>query len=149
MEEELDAQLGEAQFAQQLAEQRRVRRQHAERLARERLAEEGQEAEAQLRAFSYMELLKVQAEREWAALERALTSLLEDVDRGRLDLTSEEAYLELKKVVNRGNEVRHVRHTPRAEALFVLVRERFDRSVEHKLQMLFPADYPPPPVALE
>lgn len=141
MEEELDAQLGETHFAQ-LAEQRRLRRMQAERLARERLAEEGEEAEAQLRAFSFMELLKVQAEREWAALERALSSVLDDVDKGRLDPKSEEGYFELKKLVHRGDEIRHVRHSPRADALFAQVRERFDLSVEHKLQALFPADYP-------
>lgn len=142
MEEELDEQLGEAQFAQQLAEQRRLRRQHAERLARERLAEEGEEAEAQLRAFSFMELLSVQAEREWAALERALAALLEDVDKGRLEPKSEEGYMQLKKLVHHGDEIRHVRHTPRADAAFAQARALFDASVQFKLQTLFPADYP-------
>ena len=56
--------------------------------------------------------------------------------------TSEEGYFELKKLVHRGDEIRHVRHSPRADALFAQVRERFDLSVEHKLQALFPADYP-------
>jgi len=56
--------------------------------------------------------------------------------------------LELKNLVHRGDEIRHVRPAleqatkVQANALFAQVRERFDLSVEHKLQALFPAELP-------
>lgn len=127
LEEMHDAQLGPTHPAlQRRLDDRRLMRQHAR-----------EEAEAKLPlAFSFMELLKLQAELEWAELERDLSKVLDDVDKGRLDPNSEEGCHGLRTLMQRGDEIRHVRHSPRADALFAQVRERYDFSVKHNLQAM-------------